>query len=44
MKKETRGRPQKKHQPIKMDFSKVLETLADSEYVDEKKLKAKKQK
>jgi len=41
-KKETRGRPSTKHKPIKEDFNKVLETLADSTYKEEKKLKKKK--
>ena len=32
-------RPPKKHKPIDMKFDKVLESLADSIYVDEKKIK-----
>lgn len=41
MKKETRGRKSKKHQPIKASFNDVLGAIADSEYKDEKTIKKK---
>jgi hypothetical protein len=44
MKKETRGRKSKKHQPIPLSFDEVLGAIGNSKYKDEKKLKAKKKK
>lgn len=44
MKKETRGRPSKKHKEIKKSFNKVLEAFADSDYKDERTIKNRKKK
>ena len=37
-----KGRPQKKHEPIKQSFDEVLKAVSHSKYEDEKKLKIKK--
>ena len=42
MKKETRGRKSKLHQPINASFNEVLGAIGKSKYKDEKKLKSKK--
>lgn len=44
MKKETRGRKSKKHEPVEATFNEVLGAIAGSKYKDEKKLKVKKKK
>jgi len=44
MKKETRGRKPKKHEPSPVTFNEVLGAIAGSEYKDKKQLKAKKKK
>jgi hypothetical protein len=44
MKKETRGRKKKIHQPVNASFDEVLGAIAGSKYKDEKKLLVKKKK
>lgn len=39
MKKETRGRKPKTHEPIKQSFDDVLKAIAGSKYTDEKTMK-----
>lgn len=42
MKKETRGRKSKLHEPIKATFDQVLGAIGRSKYKDEKEIKNKK--
>jgi len=42
MRKETRGRKPKKHDPLDASFNEVLGAIGKSRYKNEKKLKAKK--
>jgi len=42
MRKETRGRKPKKHDPLDASFDEVLGAIAGSKYKNEKKLKSKK--
>lgn len=42
MKKETRGRKPKEHEPIKATFDEVLGAVADSDYKDEEEIEKKK--
>jgi len=39
MKKETRGRKSKTHEPIKQSFDQVLKAISGSKYKDEKTIK-----
>jgi hypothetical protein len=43
-KKETRGRPQKQHEPVNASFDEVLKAIAGSKYKDEKTIKKKRKK
>jgi len=40
--KKKRGRPVKKHEPIRASFNEVLGAISHSKYKDEKSIKAKK--
>lgn len=40
--KKKRGRPVKKHEPVKASFNEVLSAISKSEYNSEEKLKDKK--
>lgn len=42
MKKETRGRKAKKHEPVDASFDEVLGAIANSKYKEERKLNGKK--
>ncbi len=44
MKKETRGRKSKMHEPVPASFDEVLSAIGKSTYKDEKTIKAKKKK
>ena len=40
--KKTRGRKKKIHKPVPASFDEVLKAVADSNYIEEKKLKVRK--